>query len=62
MLAAIVDSLNVLIRITYNVASSTPQTGEIPRITRPYEHEQQQEPTGISLSDFSDILRKGDPL
>jgi hypothetical protein len=61
MVAAVVDALNVLIRLTYNAASTNPQTDAIPRITRPYESDKELEPKGISLTDFTDILRKGEP-
>lgn len=52
--AAVVDALNVLIRLTYNVNAETPNRDEVPRVPRPYEEDVILET--ISLNQFASML------
>ena len=52
--AAIVDALNVLIRLTHNINAETPSRDDIPRVPRPYEAVAEQET--ISIAQFNNLL------
>ena len=52
--AALVDAVNVLIRLTYNVNAESPNRDEVPRVPRPYEVAPERET--ISLAGFASIL------
>ena len=49
--AALVDAINVLIRLTYNVNAESPSRDEVPRVPRPYEVAPERET--ISMTQFA---------
>ena len=57
LLAGILDAINLLIRLTYNANSKSPDTSEIERFNRPYE--EAREPETTSLADFARIINGG---
>jgi len=57
LLAGILDAINVLIRMTFNAHSQSPDTSEVPRFQRP--HEEPRKPEAISLAEFAQLMNGG---